>query len=126
MPILFLVPGSANPARSSYDLPVPGRGEYSHMIVFARYRYDVLYMDHDGYGYSGSSGNNSDIASSVEDLKAAIPAVVRENREAEKHFFRPPSRSIPAAPFPQDAPAPGAGLGVLRFSPKKTRPPADP
>src|SRR5262249_22399003 len=57
---------------------VPGKGEYSLMNVFARYGYDVWTMDHDGYGYYGSSGNNSDIASGVEDLKAAVPVVARE------------------------------------------------
>ena len=68
--IVFLVHGSSNSSRSSYDLTVPGKGEYSLMNVLARDGYDVWTMDHDGYGYSGSSGNNSDIASSVEDLKA--------------------------------------------------------
>ena len=72
LPVLFLVHGSSLSARSSYDLTVPGNGEYSLMNVFAGYGYDVWTMDHDGYGYSGSSGNNSDIASGVEDLKAAM------------------------------------------------------
>ena len=66
LPPLFLVHGSSNSARSSYDLTVPGKGEYSLMNVFARYGYDVWTMDHDGYGHSGSSGNNSDVASGVE------------------------------------------------------------
>src|ERR1041384_1916429 len=77
-PVLFLVHGSSNSSRSSYDLSVPGKGEYSMMNVFAGYGFDVWTMDHDGYGRSGSSGNNSDIASGVEDLKAAPPAVLRE------------------------------------------------
>src|SRR5262245_10889698 len=80
LPLLFLVHGSSNSARSSYDLTVPGKGEYSLMNVFARYGYDVWTMDHDGYGHSGSSGNNSDVASSVEDLKAAVPVVARERK----------------------------------------------
>src|SRR5215208_4550265 len=75
LPILFLVHGSSNSTRSSYDLSVPGKGEYSLMNVMAREGYDVWTMDHDGYGYSGSSGNNSDIASGVEDLKAAMPVI---------------------------------------------------
>ena len=48
LPLLFLVHGSSNSARSSYDLTVPGKGEYSLMNVFARYGYDVWTMDHDG------------------------------------------------------------------------------
>src|SRR5262245_8825785 len=87
LPTLFMVHGSSNSARSSYDLTVPGKGEYSLMNVFARYGYDVWTMDHDGYGHSGSSGNNSDIASSVEDLKAAIPVVARETGQAKMHFY---------------------------------------
>ena len=67
LPVLFLVHGSSNSTRSSYDLTVPGKGEYSFMNIFARHGYDVWTMDHDGYGHSGSSGNNSDIASGVED-----------------------------------------------------------
>ena len=52
----------------------------SLMNVMAREGYDVWTMDHDGYGYSGSSGNNSDVASGVEDLKAAVPVVARAGR----------------------------------------------
>jgi hypothetical protein len=37
LPIVFLVHGSSNSARSSYDLSVPGKGEYSLMNVLARY-----------------------------------------------------------------------------------------
>src|SRR5215472_863102 len=36
LPVLFLVHGSSNSARSSYDLTVPGKGEYSLMNVFAQ------------------------------------------------------------------------------------------
>ena len=57
LPILFLVHGSSNSTRSSYDLIMPpGKGEYSMMNVMAREGYDVWTMDHDGYGYSGSLG----------------------------------------------------------------------
>src|SRR3979409_2465150 len=59
-PVLFLVHGSSNSARTSYDLMVPGKGEYSLMNVFARYGYDVWTMDHDGYGYSGRPRNNNE------------------------------------------------------------------
>ena len=58
------------------------------MNVLARYGYDVWTMDHDGYGHSGSSGNNSDIASGVEDLKAAMPVVAQGDRPAEGAFLR--------------------------------------
>ena len=86
LPILFLVHGSSNSTRSTYDLAVPGKGEYSFMNVFARYGFDVWTMDHDGYGMSGSSGNNSDIASGVEDLKAALPVVLRETGQTKMNI----------------------------------------
>jgi pimeloyl-ACP methyl ester carboxylesterase len=103
-PVLFLAHGSSNSSRSSYDLTLPGKGEYSLMNVFAGYGYDVWTMDHDGYGYSGSSGNNSDVASGVEDLKAAIPVVMQETGQQKIHFFGTSSGSIRAAAFAQAQP----------------------
>ena len=116
LPVLFLVHGSSNSARSSYDLAVPGKGEYSLMNMFARYGYDVWTMDHDGYGYSGSSGNNSDIASSVEDLKAAIPVVARETGQAKMHFYGTSSGAIRAAAFAQVEPARVDRLVLVAFT----------
>ena len=104
LPVLFLVHGSSLSARSSYDLDVPGSGQYSFMDVFARDGYDVWTMDHDGYGYSGSSGNNSDIASGVEDLKAAMPVLLAETGRSKFHFFGESSGSIRAAAFAQSMP----------------------
>jgi pimeloyl-ACP methyl ester carboxylesterase len=116
LPVLFLVHGSSNSARSSYDLTVPGKGEYSLMNVFARYGYDVWTMDHDGYGYSGSSGNNSDIASGVEDLKAAIPAVARESGQGKMHFYGTSSGAIRAGAFAQVEPARVDRLVLVAFT----------
>src|SRR5689334_8644242 len=104
-PVLFLVHGSSNSSRSSYDLVVPGKGEYSLMNVFARYGYDVWTMDHDGYGYSGSSGNNSDIASGVEDLKAAMPVIMEETGQRKMHFYGTSSGGIRAGAYAQAQPA---------------------
>ena len=101
LPVLFLVHGSSLSARSSYDLTIPGGGAYSFMDVFARNGFDVWTMDHDGYGYSGSSGNNSDIMSGVEDLKAAIPVVLAETGRSKIHFFGESSGGIRAAAFAQ-------------------------
>ena len=97
-PVLFLVHGSSLSARSAYDLNVPGNANYSMMNEFAGYGYDVWTMDHDGYGYSGSSGNNSDIASGVEDLKAAMPVVVQETGQQKcTCSANPRAPSAPAA-----------------------------
>ena len=103
-PVVFLVHGSSNSARSSYDLTVPGKGEYSLMNVLARDGYDVWSMDHDGYGRSGSSGNNSDIASGVEDLRAAMAVVEQETGQAKAHFYGTSSGGIRAAAFAQAEP----------------------
>src|SRR5262249_62036687 len=62
--------GSATPALASYDLAVAWKRDCSLRNGLARYGYDVWTMCHDGYGYAASSGNNSDVASSVEDLGA--------------------------------------------------------
>src|SRR5260370_26237323 len=96
------------------------------MNVVARYGYDVWTMDHDGYGYSGSSGNNSDITSSVEDLKAAIPAVSRETGQAEKDFYGTPPGSIPPPPFAQNQPGAAERTGVCALPPKNPGPPPTP
>src|ERR1700686_3968599 len=103
-PVLFLVHGSSNAARSSYDLTVPGKGEYSMMNVFVRYGYDVWTMDHDGYGNSDSSGNNSDIASGVEDLKAEMTVVTQETAQQKIHFYGTSSGGIRAAAYAQAQP----------------------
>jgi len=103
-PVVFLVHGSSNSTRLSYDLTVPGKSEYSLMNVLARYGYDVWTMDHDGYGHSGSSGNNSDIASGVEDLKAAMPVVAQETGQPKAHFYGTSSGGIRAAAFAQAQP----------------------
>src|SRR5215472_591502 len=116
LPILFLVHGSSLSARSSYDLVVPGNDQYSLMNVFARAGYDVWTMDHDGYGYSGSSGNNSDIAGGVEDLKAAMPVVTRETGQEKMHFYGTSSGSIRAAAFAQVAPERVDRLVLVAFT----------
>jgi len=120
LPVLFLVHGSSNSARSSYDLLVPGKGEYSLMNVMARYGFDVWTMDHDGYGYSGSSGNNSDVASGVEDLKAAVPLVARETGQAKMHFYGTSSGGIRAGAFAQAEPGRVDRLVLVAFTYKGT------
>ena len=104
LPVFFLVHGSSLSARSSYDLNVPGSVNYSMMNEFAGDGYDVWTMDHDGYGYSGSSGNNSDIASGVEDLKAGIAVVMKETGQQKAHFFGESSGSIRAGAYAQSEP----------------------
>jgi pimeloyl-ACP methyl ester carboxylesterase len=120
LPVLFLVHGSSNSASTSYDLTVPGKGEYSMMNVFAGYGFDVWSMDHDGYGRSGSSGNNSDIASGVEDLKAALPVVLRESGAQKVHMYGTSSGAIRAGAYAQAEPARIDRLVLSAFTYKGT------
>ena len=119
-PVLFMVHGSSNSTRSSYDLHVPGKGEYSFMNVMAGYGYDVWTMDHDGYGRSGSSGNNSDIDSGVEDLKAAIPVVLKESGVQKMHFYGTSSGAIRAGAYAQVHPERVDRLILCAFTYKGT------
>jgi pimeloyl-ACP methyl ester carboxylesterase len=120
LPVLFLVHGSSNSAGTSYDLIVPGKGEYSMMNVFAGYGFDVWSMDHDGYGRSGSSGNNSDIASGVEDLKAALPVVMRETGAQKVHMYGTSSGAIRAGAYAQAEPQRVERLMLSAFTYKGT------
>jgi alpha-beta hydrolase superfamily lysophospholipase len=87
LPVLVLVHGSSISSRPSFDLTVPGRGEYSLMNVFASYGYDVWTLDHEGYGRSTRTESNSDIASGVEDLKVATEVIARETGQPRFHFY---------------------------------------
>jgi alpha-beta hydrolase superfamily lysophospholipase len=103
-PVLFLVHGSSNSAKSSFDLVVPGGGEYSSMNVFAQYGFDVWTMDHEGYGKSTRADGNSDIASGVEDLKAAVEIIAHETGQTRCHFVGESSGALRAAAFAMAAP----------------------
>src|SRR5262249_59483021 len=67
-----------------------------------------------------SSGNNSDVASSVEDLKAAVPVVARETGQAKMHFYGTSSGAIRAAAFAQAAPERVDRLVLVAFTYKGT------
>ncbi len=99
LPVLFLVHGSSISGRSSFDLSVPGAGEYSLMNVFARWGYDVWTMDHEGYGRSTVTAGNSDIKSGVADLEAGSAVVARETGQAKFHLFGESSGALRAACF---------------------------
>src|SRR5690242_8926349 len=103
-PVLFLVHGSSNSALSSFDLTVPGAGEYSTMNVFAGLGFDVWTMDHQNYGRSSRTSGNSDIASGVEDLVAATALVIRETGQPRMHFMGESSGALRAAAFAMRCP----------------------
>jgi hypothetical protein len=52
LPVLFLAHGSSVSSRPTFDLSVPGHGDYSLMDQFAGYGFDVWTMDFEGYGRS--------------------------------------------------------------------------
>lgn len=86
-PVLFLAHGSSVSSRPSFDLTVPGHGDYSLMDKFAEYGFDVWTMDFEGYGRSAIGPGNSDIASGVEDIKAASEVILRETRQSRFHLY---------------------------------------
>jgi alpha-beta hydrolase superfamily lysophospholipase len=116
MPVLFLVHGSSMAGRSTFDLTVPGQSGYSMMDAFARRGFDVWTMDHEGYGRSDRTSGNSDIASGVGDLRAAMDVVRRETGRASAHFFGESSGGIRAAAFAVAEPAAVARLGLSAFT----------
>src|SRR5258707_5147347 len=102
-PVLFFVHGSSVSSRA-FDLNVPGHGEYSVMNEFARYGFDCWTMDHENYGKSGRTSGNSDIASGVEDLKAAAEIVTSETGRQKFHFLGESSGALRAGAFAMVAP----------------------
>lgn len=98
-PVLVLVHGSSVSARPSFDLTVPGKGQYSMMNVFALHGFDVWTLDHEGYGRSTRTDGNADIASGVEDLKAATDVIARETGQTKFHFYGPSSGALRAGAF---------------------------
>lgn len=99
LPVLMLVHGSSNSARSSFDLATPGKGEYSVMNVFAQYGFDVWTMDHENYGHSSRTSGNSDIASGVEDLKAGVEVIAKETGAQKVHMMGESSGAIRAGAY---------------------------
>jgi pimeloyl-ACP methyl ester carboxylesterase len=102
-PVLFFVHGSSISSRA-FDLNVAGHGEYSVMNEFARYGFDCWTMDHENYGRSGRTSGNSDIASGVEDLKAAVEIVTRETGRHKFHFLGESSGALRAGAYAMVAP----------------------
>jgi pimeloyl-ACP methyl ester carboxylesterase len=98
LPVLFLVHGSSI-SSTSFDLTVPGKGEYSLMDTFARYGFDVWTMDFEGYGKSSRTEGNSNIADGVADLEAALPTVTRETGQQKFHIFGESSGALRAGAF---------------------------
>ena len=104
-PILFLCHGSSVSSRPTFDLTVPGHDDdYSLMDKFARYGFDVWTMDFEGYGHSSRGSGNSDIATGVEDLKAAAQVVLRETGVSSFHLYGESAGALRAGVFAMQEP----------------------
>lgn len=103
-PVLFLVHGSSISGRPTFDLNVPGHGEYSLMNKFAEYGFDVWTMDFSGYGRSSVGEGNSNIADGVEDLRAAVEIVARETGQQRYHFFGESSGALRVGAYAMEQP----------------------
>jgi alpha-beta hydrolase superfamily lysophospholipase len=99
LPVLCLVHGSSGTGRTNFDLQVPGHPDYSLMDHFAGLGFDVWTMDHEGYGRSDRTAGNSDVASGVEDLGAAMPIVERETGAGSYSFYGGSAGALRAASF---------------------------
>jgi alpha-beta hydrolase superfamily lysophospholipase len=115
-PILFLAHGSSVSSRPTFDLSVPGHGEYSVMDVFARYGYDVWTMDFEGYGHSSPSHGNSNIADGVADLQAATPVIWKETGQDSFFLYGESSGALRAASFAMDEPTRVGKLVLSAFT----------
>jgi pimeloyl-ACP methyl ester carboxylesterase len=116
--VLLLVHGSSLSSRSSFDLTVPEHGEYSVMNVFAGFGFDVWTLDHENYGRSSRTEGNSDIASGVEDLKAAVELIVAETGRPKLHIFGESSGGLRAGAYAMARPE---RVDRLIFVPSPTR-----
>ena len=116
LPVLFLVHGSSNSSRSSFDLATPGHGEYSMMNVFAQYGFDVWTMDHENYGRSSRTNGNSDIASGVEDLRSGVELVAKETGAGKAHMFGESSGGLRAGAYAMARPERVDRLALSAFT----------
>ncbi len=69
------------------------------MNVFAGFGFDVWTLDHENYGRSSRTEGNSDIASGVEDLKAAVELIVAETGRQKLHMFGESSGGLRAGAY---------------------------
>ena len=114
-PLLFLVHGSSYSSKTMFDLHVPGRTGYSMMDHFAALGWEVWTMDHEGYGRSDRTASWSDVASGVDDLKAAMGVVEKVTGRSRAAFFGQSSGALRAARFANFHPAQVERLALDAF-----------
>jgi pimeloyl-ACP methyl ester carboxylesterase len=116
LPVLLLAHGSSVSAIPSFDLTVPGAGEYSVMNVFAQDGFDVWTVDFENYGRSSRTDSNSDIASGAADLRATTDLIARETRATKYHLFGESSGGLRAALFAAQNPDRVARLALGAYT----------
>jgi alpha-beta hydrolase superfamily lysophospholipase len=99
LPVVVMVHGSSISGMPSWDLHVPGAGEYSVMNVFSRLGYDCWVIDFEGYGKSTVTSGNSDVKSGVADLEAATPLIAQETGQQKFHMLGESSGALRVAAF---------------------------
>ena len=73
-------------------------------------------MDHENYGKSGRTPGNADIASGVEDLKAAAEVLLRETGERKYHFLGESSGALRAGAYAMAQPDRADRLVLAAFT----------
>jgi pimeloyl-ACP methyl ester carboxylesterase len=115
-PILFLAHGSSVSSRPTFDLTVPGHGDYSLMDKFASYGFDVWTMDFQGYGRSPQGPGNSDVATGAEDIKAASEVILRETGQSSFSLYGESGGALRAGVFAMSQPERVERLILVSFT----------
>ncbi len=115
-PVLFLAHGSSVSARPSFDLTVPGHGDYSLMEKFAEFGFDVWTMDFEGYGRSSAGPGNSDIATGAENIWAAAEVIQHETGQSRFHLMGESSGALRAGSFAMAHPERVQRLVLVSFT----------
>lgn len=115
-PVLLLVHGSSISALPTFDLHVPGAGDYSVMNVFASYGFDVWTFDCENYGRSSRTSGNSDIASGAADIAAVTEVISRETGSTSYSIFGESSGALRAALFAKQQPERVADLILSAYT----------
>ena len=99
LPVLFLVHGSSNSPASSYDLTVPGKGEYSFMNVFARARLRRLDDGPRRLRPLSAAPEQFRYRQRRRGSQGRDPVVARETGQARMHFYGTSSGAIRAGAY---------------------------
>ncbi len=86
------------------------------MDQFAKFGFDVWTLDFAGYGRSSPAEGNSDIASGVEDLKAASAVILHETGQGHFHLYGESAGALRAGAFAMGRPQNVDRLALVSFT----------